>query len=400
MRKLWVIVIAGLLAVMVFAGCTENKPAAKKEKAAAKEAPVGILADVGSVDRILCAHSVIDSATKKKYWVMEELDFSGNVVRSYTSAEQNLQGAQTPTYNANGTYCVFSANLGQGWDLLVSRCEDGSKPNRMTDANDNLEPHFIPSGRSIVLLVIRKKGARDGNIMNFVLERGSAETITATESDQNVVLSTDGKWVTFDRAEKGGRQVYVLRVDGSRLIKLTSGAGDHVQPSFSPDGKWVAYELRMGKNSTIHMVNVDRTGEKELGSGTAPAISPDGNWIAAAPVDVKNGTCVVYPVAGGTSRNLLNGEPNLVSRVKWSPASDKAAALDATGHVVIVSVADGTKLGASRDGNYGDVVFSPATKGEVIINCFGQKLIDKNKIATGQAGAEKTTEMNNGVAAG
>ncbi len=400
MRKLWLIGIAGLLAVTVLAGCEENKPAAKKEKATAKEAPVGVLADVGSVDRILCAHSVLDTTTKKKYWAMEELDFSGNVVRTYATAEQNLQGAQTPTYNANGTYCVFSANLGEGWDLLVSRCEDGAKPNRMTDANNNIEPHFIPTGRSIVLLVIRSKTARDGNIMNFVLERGAAETITSTNSDQNVVLSYDGKWVAFDRAEKGGRQVYVLRVDGSRLIKLTSGAGDHVQPSISPDGKWVAYELRMGRNSTIHTVNVDRSGEKELGPGAMPTISPDGNWIAAAPVDAKNGTCVVYPVAGGAGRNLLNGESNLISKVGWSPAADKAAALDSTGHVVIVDVANGSKLGTSRDGSYGDIVFSPATKGDIILNCFGQKLIDKNKIATGQANGEKEPESPNGEATG
>jgi Tol biopolymer transport system component len=399
-KKSWMIGLAVIFAMMIMAGCSENKPAANKEKAAPKEAPNGILADVGSVDRILCAHNVMDSATKKKYWTMEELDFSGNVVRSYTTAEQNLQGAQTPTYNANGTYCVYSANLGQGWDLLVSRCEDGSKPNRMTDANNNIEPHFVPSGRSIVLLVIRSKTGRDGNIMNFVLERGAAETITSTNSDQNVVLSNDGKWVAFDRAERGGRQVYYLRVDGSRLIKLTSGSGDHIRPSISPDGNWVAYELRLGRNSTIHSVNVDRTDDKELGPGAAPTISPDGAWIAAAPVDVKNGSCVIYPVAGGNSRNLLTGEQNLVSQVCWSPAADKAAALDATGHVVIVDVANGSKLGTSRDGDYGDMVFSPATKGDIIMNCFGQKLIDKNKIATGQAVGEKAPEVNGGEAAG
>jgi Tol biopolymer transport system component len=399
-RKFWIIGLAGILALTILAGCTENKPAAKKEKAPTKEAPAGILADVGSVDRILCAHNVIDSATRKKYWTVEELDFSGNVVRSYTTAEENIQGAQTPTYNANGTYCVYSANLGQGWDLLVSRCEDGSKPNRMTDANNNLEPHFIPSGRSIVLLVIRSKTAHDGNIMNFVLDRGAAETITSTNSDQNVVLSYDGKWVAFDRAEKGGRQVYVLRVDGSRLIKLTSGSGDHIKPSFSSDGNWVAYELRLGRTSTVHTVNVDRTGDKELGPGAEPTISPDGAWVAAAPADIKNGTCVIYPVAGGASRNLLSGEPNLISEVCWSPAADKAAALDASGHVVIVDVANGSKLGTSRDGGYGDMVFSPATKGDVIMNCFGQKLIDKNKITAGPAEEEKTAGNNESKAAG
>ena len=105
-------------------------------------------------------------------------------------------------------------------------------------------------------------------------------------------------------------------------------------------------------------------------------------------------------MAGGASRNLLSGEPNLVSQVSWSPAADKAAALDATGHVVIVSVADGSKLGTSPDGNYGDMVFSPATKGNVIFNCFGQKLIDKNKIATGQVNGEKAPEANNSEATG
>lgn len=393
MRKIGTLALLLTLgAALVLFGCNENKTA-KKDKPPVKEGPIGSLADVGTTDRILCSHYIVDASAKKKYWAVEELDFEGNVVRSYTNAETNLQGVQNPSYNATGQYIVYSANLGLGWDMLWQKAEDGTKPNRMTEANDNVSPQFVPSGRSIVLLVITKKGSRDGKLMNFIMERGTAETITYTNTDQNPKISCDGKWVVFDRGEKGGRQIYLTRLDSSRLIKLTDGAGDHVNPSISRDGKQVAYELRSGKASTIHIVNIDRTGDRELGPGASPTFSPDGQWVAAAPADTKNGTAMIYPLAKGESRKLMITEPtNLVSKVSWSPAGDKAAATDATGHVFIINAEDGKKLGQSKDGNYQDLLFSPATSGELVINSFGQKLIDKNKVTAAAAAADENAE--------
>ena len=76
-----------------------------------------------------------------------------------------------------------------------------------------------------------------------------------------------------------GFQIYTMKADGSDLVRITYGAGDDHDPTWSPHGRLLAYAGTEG----IQVIDVhtevvhEATGE---GFARAPSFSHDGNRIA------------------------------------------------------------------------------------------------------------------------
>jgi hypothetical protein len=68
-----------------------------------------------------------------------------------------------------------------------------------------------------------------------------------------------------DRCSRPGRRtgedVYVVRADGSRLVQVTADAVAEFDPSWSPDGRQIAYRHQPGDDDTtdIYVADVDGT---------------------------------------------------------------------------------------------------------------------------------------------
>jgi hypothetical protein len=54
-------------------------------------------------------------------------------------------------------------------------------------------------------------------------------------------FSPDGTRITFHAGPAGQRQIYVMDASGSGVVQLTSGPGDHRDPSFEPGGARIVY---------------------------------------------------------------------------------------------------------------------------------------------------------------
>jgi Tol biopolymer transport system component len=114
--------------------------------------------------------------------------------------------------------------------------------------------------------------------------------------DYNPSFSPDGKWIAFtsERNGSGEADLYRVHVDGSGLERLTDDPALDDQAAFSPDGNQIAFvSTRGAHNASIWILDLktrkarNLTGAQALQAAAGkmngyfrPAWSPDGQWIA------------------------------------------------------------------------------------------------------------------------
>ncbi|MCX6373605.1 MAG: hypothetical protein NTX16_11125, partial [Actinobacteria bacterium] len=119
----------------------------------------------------------------------------------------------------------------------------------------------------------------------------AAPSVTPSESATPLPTPTVAGTIAFckvvEGVEGGGADIYTVRPDGTRLTRLTEYGGWEVSPSWSPDGKHIAY-ARSKKGgyfflyASVWVMNADGSGERQLTSRNCygPSWSPDGTMIA------------------------------------------------------------------------------------------------------------------------
>ena len=80
--------------------------------------------------------------------------------------------------------------------------------------------------------------------------------------------SPDGKMIAGYSGESWLREIYILNVDGSNLHQISSG-GNVQAPSFSPDGQWIAFtgyidRYRDDNGCEIYVMRLDGSDVRRL----------------------------------------------------------------------------------------------------------------------------------------
>jgi TolB protein len=96
--------------------------------------------------------------------------------------------------------------------------------------------------------------------------------------------SPDGRSLAFasDRAGGGNWELYVMGSDGTHQRRLThTPQEDEAAPAWSPDGEKIAYVTDIASEyPTIWVMNADGSARRRLASGNWPSWSPDGKRMA------------------------------------------------------------------------------------------------------------------------
>jgi Tol biopolymer transport system component len=261
---------------------------------------------------------------------------------------------------------------------LYAMDPDGAGVRRLTTEAVDTDPAWSPDGSSIAF--VRGHGDRDAGIYVMAADGSGVRRLTdggslIDFSDDGPSWSPDGKRIAFARggrepgAETGGTDIYVVRSDGTGLVRLTDDPVIQSEPSWSPDGSRIAfegYDLASGglppSPVRLYVMNEDGTGIAELGPENVqgPAWSPDGSEIAY--VDVETGSIMAIRPDGTGERRILDvaelvGGIHLVSDVSWSPDGTKLAFMagpdSADTHVFTVD-RDGSRPTQLTDGPAAD----------------------------------------------
>ena len=169
-------------------------------------------------------------------------------------------------------------------------------------------------------------GASGFNIWVFDLARGIPSRLTFSSSiDAAPSWSPDGKTIAFTANAGGPSHLYQKAADGTGSTSpLLVDDADENNPSFSYDGRYIVFERRAnapGSHSEIWALPLvgDRKAfpvvQNPQSDLFGPAISPDGKWLAYTSVESGSPEIYVVPFGKGTGKWQVSN--NGGTRPRW-----------------------------------------------------------------------------------
>ena len=174
--------------------------------------------------------------------------------------------------------------------------------------------------------------------------------VNSTEPLMSPSWSPDGRRLAYVSFEGGNSAVWIQDIASGSREKLTSFRGINGAPSFSPDGGRLALTLSKGGNPDVYVMDL---GSKQLtqvtnhfGIDTEPSWSPDGSSLYFT--SDRGGRPQVYQVAasgGSATRISFEGSYNASPSVSFD--GKKIATAQGAGNVYRIALLDNS-LGSPR----------------------------------------------------
>ena len=117
--------------------------------------------------------------------------------------------------------------------------------------------------------------------------------------------------------------IYIMNADGSQVQQLTDQPRRDDWPTWSPDGKQIAFMSERDGGWNIYAMDVDEgdSAVRQLTSFSMnwePAWSPDGEWIAFG--SQRDGNSEIYLMnPSGSSQRRLTTNRNVDGYPSWLP---------------------------------------------------------------------------------
>jgi TolB protein len=142
--------------------------------------------------------------------------------------------------------------------------------------------------------------------------------------DSDVTVDSTGKWMVFTSTRDSDHpNIYLQKVDGMSVIQLTNDEADYAFPTFSPDGKQIAFCSTRAGQWDIYTMDIDGKNVVQETNDPLqhihPSFSPDGNRLVYCCLGGKSGQWELWTVDLTTSEKRMIGFGLFPT---WSPAKD------------------------------------------------------------------------------
>lgn len=210
------------------------------------------------------------------------------------------------------TQIAFKCEVARGQSEIFVADYDGNGARRVTsDASIVAAPTWVP-GKFALLYTSYRLGNPD--IFLHELASGARKPFSRRAGlNTSAAVSADGARAAMILSKDGSPNVYVSRLDGAGLARLTDNRQGDSSPCWSPDGTTICYSSRASGPSLLYTVSAGGGSPRKLklagvSNATEPDWSPDGRTIVFTTQSGGSFEICVVPAGGGDVTRLVPGE--------------------------------------------------------------------------------------------
>lgn len=211
------------------------------------------------------------------------MDANGGEPRQLTFDRRFVSGL---AWTADSSAIVFSSDRGGKfslWRISVA----GGQPERLpVGGEDAFSPSIARRGDRLAYAQRSAKWSFQRVALKPSAQKseGATRLLSSTQQDSAVRFSPDGSRIAFQSWRSGTQEIWLCTSSGTNLVRLTSFEGSLTgSPSWSPNGRQIAFDSRPKGRSHIYAIGVDGGVPHPLTDGDyndiIPNWSQDGAWI-------------------------------------------------------------------------------------------------------------------------
>jgi TolB protein len=297
-----------------------GSPDAEGAKKVARDFAADILQQFGG--QSLAGSKIIfvsDRGGSKEIWTM---DYDGSNQRALTNYRST---SSMPAASPDGKMVAFTTYANGNPQIMIHSVETGRRVPFYNPVSSVVEtPEFTPDGKQLLF-----SAAIDGWVQICIANTDGSgfrrlSNVRSIEVSAKVNPKT-GNDLVFISGRGGRQQLWRMTMDGTDLSMLTTGEGDVSNPSWRPDGKFIAFAWTRGfepGNFNIFLMDVANRQPIQLTHGTGrnenPWWGPDGNHIVFS--SKRGASTQLYTMlADGTNVQQLTTQGNNIQPV-WTKA--------------------------------------------------------------------------------
>jgi TolB protein len=235
---------------------------------------------------------------------IRRLTTEDNLRHFYPSLAPDGQSVLYAGFREQNVYEIYSLNLNDNSvDQLTNRMGVLTAPEVSPDGTSITLARGSPNNGQFQIMVMDRNGENAGNIPQI--------------SGWDPTWSPDGKQILYAAGPDGGVQLFVVDRNGNGLHQVSNLPAIRGRSDWSPDGQMIVTYSGQTWHREVYIMNADGSNSRQLtpsgGNSQGPSFSLDGKWVAFTAYFDKYGDdhgCEIYVIRidGSDLRRLTNND--------------------------------------------------------------------------------------------
>lgn len=245
---------------------------------------------------------------------MRRLTTDNNRRHFYPSLAPDGQSVLYASFREQNVYEIYSLNLSDGSvDQLTDRMGVLTAPEGSPDGQSVTFVRGDPSTGNMQIMIMDRNGEDAGNIPQIF--------------GWDPTWSPDGNQILFASGAEGNVQLFVVNRNGGGLRQVSNLPAIRGRSDWSSDGQFIVTYSGPAWKREVFIMNADGSNARQLtptgGNSQGPSFSPDGKWVAFTAYFDKYGDdhgCEIYIIrTDGTDLRRLTNNDYCDYQPRWGP---------------------------------------------------------------------------------